>query len=190
MLFRPANATLDDNGSGSVTILESMRVFLQDPRVRAGELTNTLEFHWYSAEEAGLLGSQQIFTEYATDRRQVVAMLQQDMTGYAGRDGRERFGLITDYVDADLNNFLRLVIGNYTDIQYEESTCGYACSDHASAFRSNYPSAFVFETAFGNHNPYIHTPNDTVAHVSYDHMIQHAKMITGYLYELAWWAFA
>ncbi|KAL8377371.1 hypothetical protein RB595_008177 [Gaeumannomyces hyphopodioides] len=180
----------DDNGSGTMTILESMRVFLQDPRVRAGELTNTVEFHWYAAEEAGLLGSQQVFTEYATYRRQVVAMLQQDMTGYPGRDGKERFGLITDFVDADLVAFLKLVIDGYTDISYEEGQCGYACSDHASAFRSNFPSAFVFETVFGNHNPYIHTPNDTVEHVSYDHMIQHAKMITGYLYELAWWGFA
>lgn len=179
----------DDNASGSATIFEALRVFLQDERVKAGQLLNTMEFHWYAAEESGLLGSQEIFTAYRASNRNVVAMLQQDMTGYIGRDGRERFGLITDFVDPDLVNFMKLVIDGYTDIPYEESTCGYACSDHGSATRSGYPSTFVFETPFGNHNPYIHTINDTIDKLSFDHMVQHGKLITGYLSELAWWPF-
>lgn len=73
---------LDDDGSGSVTILEAMRVLLSDPKIAAGEGANTLEFHWYSGEEAGLLGSQDIFEKYAADGEVVKAMLQQDMTGY------------------------------------------------------------------------------------------------------------
>lgn len=87
-----------------------MRVFLMDPRVKAGQLLNTMEFHWYAAEEAGLLGSQDIFNTYRQFNRNIVAMLQQDMTGYIGRDGRERFGLITDFTDPDLVNFMKLVI--------------------------------------------------------------------------------
>ncbi|KAI6563889.1 hypothetical protein MCOR03_002703 [Pyricularia oryzae] len=179
----------DDDASASATIFEAMRVFLMDPRVKAGQLLNTMEFHWYAAEEAGLLGSQDIFNTYRQFNRNIVAMLQQDMTGYIGRDGRERFGLITDFTDPDLVNFMKLVIDSYTDIPYEESLCGYACSDHGSATRAGYPSTFVFETPFGNHNPYIHTINDTTDKLSYDHMIQHGKLITGYLSELAWWPF-
>ncbi len=44
-----------------MTILEAMRVLLSDPKIAAGEGANTLEFHWYSGEEAGLLGSQDNF---------------------------------------------------------------------------------------------------------------------------------
>ncbi|KAF6816607.1 bacterial leucyl aminopeptidase [Colletotrichum plurivorum] len=180
----------DDNGSGSVMLLEVLRVLLSDPRIASANLLNTVEFHWYAAEEAGLLGSQDIFTQYRAANRQVVAMLNQDMVGYPGRDGVERFGLVTDWTDADQREFLKLVIDAYTDIPYEETVCGYACSDHASANRNGYPSTFVFETPFGNHNPYIHTPNDTIEHVSFDHALQHARMTTGFLYELAYWPFA
>ncbi|KAK1989968.1 peptidase family M28 [Colletotrichum falcatum] len=180
----------DDNGSGSVMILEVLRVLLSDERVASGDLLNTVEFHWYAAEEAGLLGSQDIFAQYRALDRRVVSMLNQDMVGYVGRDGVERFGVVTDWTDPDQVAFMKRVIDAYTDIPYEETVCGYACSDHASANRNGFPSAFVFETPFGNHNPHIHTPNDTMEHVSFDHALQHAKMTTGYVYELAYWHFA
>ena len=104
----------DDDGSGTVTILEALRVLLQDEDVvrRRGE--NTVEFHWYSAEEGGLLGSQAIFKEYERQGRDVKAMLQQDMTGYiqktleAGK--KESVGVITDYVDEGLTEFIKMVI--------------------------------------------------------------------------------
>ena len=70
----------DDDGSGTVTILEALRVLLTSDDFARGNAENTVEFHWYSAEEGGLLGSQAIFSEYAKTGRDVRAMLQQDMT--------------------------------------------------------------------------------------------------------------
>ncbi|RGP79803.1 bacterial leucyl aminopeptidase [Fusarium longipes] len=175
----------DDNGSASIMLLNLLGAFLEDPRIAEGDHTNTVEFHWYSAEETGLLGSQDIFNSYSRLGIQVEAMLNQDMVGYKGRDGIERFGLVTDFTSPSQNEFLKLLIDEYADISYEESTCGYACSDHASAHRNGYPSSFLFETPFGNHNPYIHTPNDTIAHVDFDHVMQHAKVTAGFVYELA-----
>ncbi|TDZ38816.1 Leucine aminopeptidase A [Colletotrichum spinosum] len=180
----------DDNGSGSVMVLEVLRVLLSDPRIASGDTVNTLEFHWYGAEEAGNLGSQDIFTQYRASNRSVVSMLNQDMVGYVGRDGVERFGVVTDWTDAGQVAYMKRIIDAYTDIPYEETVCGYACSDHASANRNGFPSSFIFEAPFGNHNPHIHTPNDTMEHVSFDHALQHAKMTTGYMYELAYWVFA
>lgn len=100
----------DDDGSGSMTILEAFRVILTDPKVAAGEALNTLEFHWYSAEEGGLLGSQAIFTDYKNKGVDVKAMLQQDMTGYVKAGTTESVGVITDYVDASLTAFIKKVI--------------------------------------------------------------------------------
>lgn len=68
----------DDDGSGTVTILEAFRVLLSSDEVIHGNATNTIEFHWYSAEEGGLLGSQAIFQDYEKKGRDVKAMLQQD----------------------------------------------------------------------------------------------------------------
>lgn len=105
---------VDDNGSGSFVILEALRVLLSDKDFGPSKLQNTIEFHWYAAEEGGLRGSQDIFTQYAAAERDVWAMLQQDMVGYtkatldAGKP--ESFGLITDFTDAPLNEYLSRVI--------------------------------------------------------------------------------
>lgn len=100
----------DDDGSGTFTILEAMRVLLTDPTVAAGNQPNTIEFHWYAAEEAGLLGSQAVFTSYKNSGRVVKAMLQQDMTGYVKPNTKESVGVITDFVDAGLTSFIKKVI--------------------------------------------------------------------------------
>ncbi|KAH8716982.1 hypothetical protein GQ44DRAFT_564288, partial [Phaeosphaeriaceae sp. PMI808] len=179
---------VDDNGTGSFVILEALRVLLSDQAFAPGTLENTIEFHWYAAEEGGLRGSQDIFTQYAAANRDVWAMLQQDMVGYtkatlaAGKP--ESFGLITDFTNAALNEFLGRVIKKYTEITYVESQCGYACSDHGSATRNGFPASFVFEAAFEYRNPHIHTANDTIEHIDPNHVIQHGRLILGYLYEL------
>lgn len=104
----------DDDGSGTVTILEAFRALLQSEAIAQGEATNTIEFHWYSAEEGGLLGSQAIFSQYKKNRRDVKAMLQQDMTGYAqgmlDAGLQESVGVIVDYVDPGLTQFIKEVI--------------------------------------------------------------------------------
>lgn len=170
----------DDDGSGTVTILEAFRVFLTSDAVQSGKLENTVEFHWYSAEEGGLLGSQAIFSKYERDGRDIKAMLQQDMTGFVKRTldaGKpESVGVIIDFVDKKLTDFIKKIITEYCQIPYVETKCGYACSDHASASKAGYPSAFVIESAFEDSDDHIHSTDDTMKYLSFDHMLQHARM--------------
>ena len=179
----------DDDGSGTVTILEALRVLLQSDDIVRGKMENTVEFHWYSAEEGGLLGSQAIFSAYEKEGRDVKAMLQQDMTGYvqntldAGEP--ESVGVITDFVDPGLTQFIQQVIGIYCNIPYVLTKCGYACSDHASASKAGYPSAFVIESDFKYSDKKIHTTEDKIEYLSFDHMLQHARLTLGLAYELA-----
>lgn len=179
----------DDDGSGTVTILEALRVLLTNDDIVKGKQRNTVEFHWYSAEEGGLLGSQAIFAEYERQGRDVRAMLQQDMTGYvqgtldAGKP--ESVGVITDFVDPGLTTFIKEVITDYCDIPYVETKCGYACSDHASASKAGYPSAFVIESDFANSDHKIHTTEDKIEYLSFDHMLQHARLTLGLALELS-----
>jgi bacterial leucyl aminopeptidase len=63
--------------------------------------------------------------------------------------------------------------------------CGYACSDHASASKAGYPSAFVIESDFQYSSSKIHTDQDKVDDLSFPHMLQHAKLTLGLAYELA-----
>lgn len=87
--FLPAPGA-DDDGSGTVTLLEALRVLLGTKRWAP---QTPVEFHWYSAEEGGLLGSQEVVRAYKERGANVKAMLQQDMTAFVKKGTEERVGL-------------------------------------------------------------------------------------------------
>jgi len=150
----------DDDASGSSSVLEAFRVLAE-----SGFRPNrTLEFHGYAGEEGGLLGSQDIATEYQRLGVNVFAMVQFDMTCYSGRTGARNFGMTNDYTNVQLTTFVKRLVETYCSdiVGWAESTCGYGCSDHASFNRVGYPAAFPFEAPFGQHNPDIHTIRDTI----------------------------
>ncbi|BFZ62994.1 Leucine aminopeptidase 1 [Saitoella coloradoensis] len=175
----------DDDGSGTVTTLEAFRALI----AQGFKPDNNVEFHWYSAEEGGLLGSQAVFAEYEKQHRDVIAMLQQDMTGYNAKTiangGPDAVGVITDFVHPGLTDFIKTIITEYCDIGFTETKCGYACSDHASASKAGYPSAFVIESTFDDSNKNIHTTEDTIDKLSFEHMFQHAKLTAAFAVELS-----
>lgn len=107
-------------------------------------------------------------------------MLNQDMTGYSPK---KQISIITDYTDAPLNAFLKLVAEEYSGLEVVGSECGYACSDHGSAVASGYPASFLFEAAFGEHSPYIHSEKDTVETVDLEHVLGHVKTTIGFAVE-------
>lgn len=116
----------DDNGSGTVVVLEALRVLASsqfNPR-------NTIEFHFYAAEEIGLRGSQDIFRDYRAKNKSVLAFLNGDMAGYS-KSGM--FAMIEDYTDLGLTQYARVISQAYIGKVPLRGTCGYGCSDHASA---------------------------------------------------------
>lgn len=78
-----------------------------------------------------------------------------------------------------------LTFFQYCDIPYVLTKCGYACSDHASASKAGYPSAFVIESDFKYSDKRIHTIDDNIKYLSFDHMLQHARLTLSLAYELA-----
>lgn len=179
----------DDDGSGTVTTLEALRI-LMDYYVDGTFVPyNTLEFHFYSAEEGGLLGSIDVFSRYHANKETVIAMLQQDMTGYSAGMSElgveQHLGLIMDYTTPSLNEFLKMIIGEYCAIPYHETECGYACSDHASALENGYPASFIIESEFKYSSHYIHSVMDTIDRIDWDHVTEHVKLTLGYAWEMA-----
>ena len=139
---------------------------------------------WYSAEEEGLIGSQQVVSVFKKQRIPVEAVIHFDMTGYA-KNNDPTLWLIKDYVDANLTNYLEQLITTYVKQPVQYTRCGYACSDHASWTQEGYAAAMPFEASFGNDNPYIHTSNDTIDHLSVTHMTDFAKLGVAFAVELA-----
>ncbi|KAG8923450.1 hypothetical protein FRC03_003602 [Tulasnella sp. 419] len=173
----------DDDGSGVVNLIEAFRGL-----VAANFQPSTpLEFHFYAGEEAGLLGSQAIATNYVNSGKSVKAYLNLDMTAYFKPGTPEVIAVVTDYVDAGLNTFLRQLIAAYNSIPAGVDVCNYACSDHASWNKLGIPTTYPFEAPTADSNPYVHSSSDTatVAGFSWTHSLEFAKLAAAFAYELS-----
>lgn len=170
----------DDDASGIASVTEALRVLLSS----GFRPKRTVQAIAYAAEEVGLRGSNQIATNYANAGVNVVGVLQLDMTGYPGSP--EDILLVTDYTDAELTNFLSDLLATYEPSLVVGTTqCGYACSDHARWHMNGYRAAFPFEAQFGQHNPAIHTSNDTVATLGYSaaHAAKFSRLAVAFVVE-------
>jgi leucyl aminopeptidase len=170
----------DDDGSGSVTVMETARTILSSGM----KFKKPIYFVWYSAEEMGLIGSQYVVADFQKKKIPVAAAIQMDMTGYA-HENDQTMWLMTDFVNKDLTSFMEKLITTYVKQPYKFSSCGYACSDHASWHKAGIPAAFPFESAMGEDDPDIHSENDTMDKLSLDHMTDFVKLATSFAVELA-----
>ncbi|GBE89559.1 peptidase [Sparassis latifolia] len=184
--FLPAPGA-DDDGSGSMSILEAYRGLLTANFTP----TRSVEFQWYSAEEGGLLGSQAIAQDYERRSVNVTAMSHYDMTAWVKRGTREEVGILTDFTTPALTEFQKKLVDTYLDIPYVETQCGYACSDHASFLKAGYPVVCSFESAFENSNQNIHSTNDRIDisdEFSFTHMLEFSKLAVAFAVEQGGWS--
>lgn len=171
----------DDNASGSACLFEALRVVLSQGKAPE----RTLEFFWYAAEEVGLVGSKEIAISYKGASKDVVAVLQLDMTMFPG-DGVFTLGSMTDYTSSWLRQVMADLNQLYVGATIIESQCGYGCSDHASWYRQGYPTLMPFESTMDSMNDLIHTENDVASsRTSYEHAAMFSKIAVAFAMELA-----
>ena len=176
----------DDDASGIATLTETLQIALSEgwrPR-------RTVKFMGYAAEEVGLRGSNAIAQSFRSSGVNVVSVLQVDMTNY--RSGAvPDMRLITDYSNADLQKFSIALFDTYLapmGLTRGSSTCGYACSDHASWTNAGYPAVMMFEAGRPSGGyPYIHTSSDTLASMgeSAQNSVKFTQFALAYLAETA-----
>lgn len=178
----------DDNASGIAVLTETLGVLLAN----GFQPKRTVQIMAYAAEEVGLLGSADIAQQYSSENKNVLAVMQLDMTNYNGSD--YDMALISDsaYISADLNLFLIELLEHYNSsgehtITYGYTYCGYACSDHVSWTQNGYLASFPFEAAFGEYNPNIHTVNDTFEAMggTAEHSTKFVKLALEFVIEIA-----
>ncbi|OGT45016.1 MAG: hypothetical protein A3E83_05895 [Gammaproteobacteria bacterium RIFCSPHIGHO2_12_FULL_41_20] len=170
----------DDDGSGTVTVLETARAILSSNM----HFKRPIYFIWYAAEEEGLVGSGHVVTDFKKKNIPVHAVMQLDMTGYAYKNQPDIW-LIKDYVNKDLTGYLEQLINTYVKQPVKYTQCGYACSDHASWTQGGFVSAMPSESAFENSNHSIHTSQDTMEKLSLTHMTDYVKLAVAFAIELA-----
>lgn len=170
----------DDDGSGSITTLETARAIIAS----GIKFKKPIYIVWYSAEEEGLIGSQKVVRKFKEDNIPVDAVLHFDMTGYANQNDPTMW-LINDHVNQDLTKYLETLIDTYVKQPVKYTRCGYACSDHASWTSGGFAAAMPFESSFGTDNPDIHSENDTMDNLSLDHISDYVKLGIAFAVELA-----
>ena len=173
----------DDDGSGSVTLLEIAEAFAKTPQ----KPKRSLLFVWHTGEEKGLLGSRWVTDHLPVPADSIVAQLNMDMVGRgAARDipggGDAYLQLVgSRRLSTELGDIVEQV--NKTEslpfnFDYQFDANGdteniYCRSDHYNYARLGIPVVF-FTT--GLHGDY-HQVTDEPQYIDYPHMARIGKLV-------------
>ena len=186
------NNGADDDGSGTVAMMEIAESFIEAKEDGNGPRRSVLFLH-VSAEEKGLLGS-----KYYTDNpiyplTNTVANLNIDMIGRVDSLHLEQPDYIyligSDIISEDLHDVSQKANQDYVgltiDYRYNDPTAlvyefgrwrenrYYYRSDHYHFIKNNIPAIFYFN---GTHKDY-HAPTDTVEKINYDLLEKRTRLI-------------
>ena len=182
----------DDDGSGSVALLEVAEAFQEAVKAGKGPKRSIIFLH-VSGEEKGLLGSR-----YYTDNPlyplvNTIANLNIDMVGrtdpkrenendnYIYLIGSDRLSTELHEVSEAANKATVNLELDYTYNAEDDPNRFYFRSDHYNFAKNNIPVIFYFN---GTHADY-HKPTDTVEKIRYDLLAQRSQLVFYTAWELA-----
>jgi leucyl aminopeptidase len=173
----------DDDGTGTVTVLETFRDILNS----GYKFKKPIYFIWYAAEEVGLVGSQYVVRDFQSKNIPISEVMQLDMTGYPSRNYPTSMWLMTDNVSLPLTNYIQQLISTYVKKPVRRDYCGYGCSDHARWYQQGYATVMPFEASLHprTYNPNIHKSTDTMEKLVRAHMKSFAMLAIAFAVELA-----
>ncbi len=174
----------DDNGSGTVGVLELAKAFVQAKNDGNGPRRSIL-FMGFAAEEKGLLGSQFYSENPIFPLEKTVTCLNLDMIGRIDDkhlDGNHNYiHLIgSDKLSSELYAINKKANDTYTkmelDYMYDDPKDPmriYYRSDQYNFAKHGIPVTFYFS---GLH-PHYHTPDDTVDKIDFPMMVKREKLV-------------
>lgn len=168
----------DDNASGIAVLTQALKAIVDNNY----KPQRTIQIMGFAAEEVGLRGSKDIAQSYKSQAKNVVGMVQFDMTGNNGSS--TDIVMMTDYTNSPQNQYLSQLLDAYQpSVSYGFDQCGYGCSDHASWYQQGFAASMPFESRMSDINPLIHTSNDS--QFDAQHASKFAKLAVSYLAEMA-----
>ncbi|MFD0861672.1 M28 family peptidase [Sungkyunkwania multivorans] len=185
------NNGADDDGSGTVSVLEIAEAFKKAAAEGNGPKRSVVFLH-VTGEEKGLLGS-----EYYTDNpifplEDTVVNLNIDMVGRTDpkrNGGPDYIYLIgSDKLSSELHSLSEDINTKYANLELDytyndenDPNRFYYRSDHYNFAKNNVPIIFYFN---GTHDDY-HRPSDTPDKIEYELMVKRAKLIFHTAWEIA-----
>lgn len=186
------NNGADDDGSGSVALLEIAEAFKKAADEGNGPKRSVVFLH-VTGEEKGLLGSK-YYTDYdpILPLSQTVANLNIDMIGRIDpkREGDRNYVYLigSDKLSTELHNLSEEINTKYANIELDykyndenDPNRFYYRSDHYNFAKNNIPIIFYFN---GTHDDY-HRPGDTPDKINYDLLENRTRLVFHTAWEVA-----
>ena len=182
----------DDDGSGSVALLEVAEAFKKAVEAGKGPKRSIIFLH-VSGEEKGLLGSRYYTDNPLYPLANTIANLNIDMVGrtdpkrqsdndnYVYLIGSDRLSSQLHEVSEEANSQTVNLELDYTFNAKDDPNRFYFRSDHYNFAKNNIPVIFYFN---GTHADY-HMPTDTVEKIRYDLLEQRTRLIFYTAWKLA-----
>mgnify|MGYP000484951580 FL=1 len=181
----------DDDGSGTVAILEIAEAFQKAAKDGNGPKRSVLFLH-VTGEEKGLLGSKYYVENPIFPIANTVVDLNIDMVGRIDdrhKDNRNFIYLIgADKLSTELHNLSEAMNSKYTNISLDykyndpkDPNRFYYRSDHYNFAKYNVPIIFYFN---GTHEDY-HQPTDTPDKINYDLLENRSRLVFHTAWEIA-----
>lgn len=183
----------DDDGSGTVALLEMAEAFMQAKKDGNGPKRSILFLH-VTGEEKGLYGSRYYVENPVFKLENTIADLNIDMIGRIDKKHQEKeknnylYLIGSDRLSTELHQISEQVNQHYInlDIDYtfnakNDPNRFYFRSDHYNFAKHNIPVIFYFN---GVHEDY-HKITDTADKIEYDLMTKRAKLVFYTAWEIA-----
>ncbi len=186
------NNGADDDGSGTVTLLEIAEAFQKAVADGKGPKRSVIFLH-VTGEEKGLLGSAYYADNPLYPLANTIANLNIDMVGrsdpkrvsdnpnYIYLIGSDRLSTELHEISEEVNKATVNIDLDYTYNAHDDPNRFYFRSDHYNFAKNNIPVIFYFN---GTHDDY-HKPTDTVEKIEFDLMETRARLIFATAWELA-----
>ena len=181
----------DDDGSGTVAVMELAKVFAQAKREGKGPRRSIL-FMLVTAEEKGLLGSDYYTQNPVFPLEKTVVNLNIDMIGrrdpqhsnsdpYVYVIGADKLSTELNEISEETNKRYTNLIFDYTynDVNHPDRL--YYRSDHWNFAKKNIPIIFYFD---GIHEDY-HKPSDEIEKIEFDLLTKRTQCIFYTAWEIA-----
>ncbi|MEY3599171.1 MAG: hypothetical protein RL521_1593 [Bacteroidota bacterium] len=180
----------DDDGSGTVSVMEIARAFKTAKDKGMGSKRSVLFLH-VSGEEKGLLGSEWYSDHPVYPLANTVCDLNVDMVGRKDadhEDGRYVYLIGSDKLSTDLHKISEEANKKYTQLNLDytyndpnDPNQFYYRSDHYNFAKHNIPVIFYFS---GVHEDY-HKPGDDPEKIMYEKMAEIGKLVFHTAWEVA-----
>ncbi|MGC4023420.1 MAG: M28 family peptidase [Cyclobacteriaceae bacterium] len=185
------NNGADDDGSGTVSVLQLAKAFAQAKKEGHGPRRSIL-FMTVTGEEKGLLGSEYYVNHPIFPLANTVADLNIDMVGRKDpqHNGKADYVYVigADKLSSELNEINERNNKTYTQLDFDYTYNDqnhpdrlYYRSDHWNFAKNNVPIIFYFD---GIHEDY-HKPSDEVSKIDFELMAKRGKAVFYTAWELA-----